>query len=96
MSDQSPQKKPYPLRMPDEMRAELDEYASRGGRSLNAEIVARLEQSLGGIPDEFAAMRAIRMLMDWGKAHDLKVSVEVRRKDDDLQQITTDQDALPK
>ncbi|MNE01119.1 Arc-like DNA binding domain protein [compost metagenome] len=40
------QPKPYPLRMSDEMRASLQESADRSGRSLNAEIVHRLQQSI--------------------------------------------------
>jgi len=39
------QQKPYPLRMPDELRARLEEAAKAGARSLHAEIVARLGQS---------------------------------------------------
>ena len=40
--------KPYRflLRMPEELRGELTEASSRSERSLNAEIVRRLEQSL--------------------------------------------------
>ncbi|BCB62238.1 hypothetical protein HaloA020_29390 [Halomonas sp. A020] len=45
MSDKQ-QKAPYPLRMPDEMRDQLKECAHNNRRSLNAEIVARLELSL--------------------------------------------------
>lgn len=37
---------PYPLRMPDDLRAALDAAANKGGRSLHAEIVARLERTL--------------------------------------------------
>ncbi|MCQ4052376.1 Arc family DNA-binding protein [Aeromonas sp. SG16] len=40
------QPKPYPLRMSDEMRSSLQESADRSGRSLNAEIVHRLQQSI--------------------------------------------------
>lgn len=36
----------YPLRMPQELREQLAEVAKQSGRSMNAEIVARLEQSL--------------------------------------------------
>lgn len=39
------QKKPYPLRMPDKLREDLELSASAGNRSLHAEIVARLQQS---------------------------------------------------
>ncbi|MDL5036855.1 Arc family DNA-binding protein [Comamonas sp. Y6] len=37
---------PYPLRMPDDLRSRLEEAATQGNRSLHAEIVSRLEQSL--------------------------------------------------
>jgi predicted transcriptional regulator len=35
----------YPLRMPDELRERLQEAAEESGRSMNAEIVTRLEAS---------------------------------------------------
>lgn len=37
----------YPLRMPAELRERLEEAAAETGRSMNAEIVARLQQSFG-------------------------------------------------
>lgn len=37
---------PYPLRMPMELRKQLQEAADANYRSLNAEILFRLEQSL--------------------------------------------------
>ena len=40
------QPKPYPLRMPEEMRTYLQESADSSGRSLNAEIVRRLQASI--------------------------------------------------
>lgn len=40
------QKPPYPLRMPDGMKSALQEAANKRQRSLNAEIVDRLEMSL--------------------------------------------------
>ena len=45
------QQKSYPLRMPDEMREQLQAMADESGRSLNAEIVYHLQQSL----DEYRA-----------------------------------------
>lgn len=36
---------PYPLRLPLDLRKLLEEKAIEGHRSLNAEIVARLEES---------------------------------------------------
>jgi plasmid stability protein len=50
----SEQTKPYPLRMPDELREALSELAAASGRSLNAEILARLQASMtaqAGPPD---------------------------------------------
>lgn len=40
------QQKPYPLRMPDELRIELEGAAQAGGRSLHSEILQRLHMSL--------------------------------------------------
>lgn len=40
------QQTPYPLRMPDEMRQALESAAKESKRSLNAEILMRLEESL--------------------------------------------------
>jgi len=45
MEDRHKQKLSYPLRMPDELRLKLENEAKKVGRSLHAEIVARLEQS---------------------------------------------------
>jgi hypothetical protein len=35
----------YPLRMPTELREQMEKAALAAGRSMNAEIVARLQQS---------------------------------------------------
>lgn len=37
---------PYPVRMPPELRERLEECARLGSRSLHAEIISRLEESL--------------------------------------------------
>lgn len=45
---------PYPIRMPIELRVQLEEWAKNGNRSLHAEIIARLERSLeptSGLPE---------------------------------------------
>ncbi|MBB6579588.1 hypothetical protein HNP33_003702 [Comamonas odontotermitis] len=42
------QQKPYPLRMPDDLRAKLEDAAKEGSRSLHAEILARLDDSFSG------------------------------------------------
>lgn len=41
--EEKPRTTPYPLRMPDELRAQLEGAAKNGSRSLHAEIVARLQ-----------------------------------------------------
>lgn len=40
------QTKPFPLRMPDDMRSYLQESADKMGRSLNAEIIHRIQCSI--------------------------------------------------
>jgi hypothetical protein len=53
-----PQPTPFPLRMPEDLRATVEEAARANGRSVNAEIVAILgaamggQSSLGGAPVE--------------------------------------------
>lgn len=41
--------KPFGVRMPEEIKAELSRQAAINGRSLNQEIVARLKSSLGQV-----------------------------------------------
>ncbi|WP_363797822.1 Arc family DNA-binding protein [Lysobacter firmicutimachus] len=56
---------PFGLRMPPELRSELEEAALSNGRSLNAEIVYRLEESLNSkavIADLTAIERRIAAL----------------------------------
>lgn len=48
----------FVLRLPDELRDRVAEAAGLYRRSINSEIVARLEQSLMGIPED-AAERAL-------------------------------------
>ncbi len=45
------QQPPYPLRMSPELRARLESDATLARRSLNAEIVDRLERSISGQPE---------------------------------------------
>jgi plasmid stability protein len=45
-----PQPTPFPLRMPDELRARVEVLAKTNGRSTNAEIVAVLDATTGGAP----------------------------------------------
>lgn len=46
----TPQRTPFPLRMPDELRARVEVLAKTNGRSTNAEIVAVLDATTGGAP----------------------------------------------
>lgn len=39
----------YPLRLPREIRLRLSDEAARNGRTLNAEILARVQQSLQAV-----------------------------------------------
>lgn len=59
------QQPPYPLRMPDDLRARLTEIAKANGRSLNAEIVAMLQHAVENRPnfdaEEFAEDLAVRI-----------------------------------
>lgn len=52
----TPQSVPYPLRMPDELRAQLSDRAKRNGRSINAEIVSILQGELAGDKVELASV----------------------------------------
>ena len=62
------QQKSYPLRMPDEMREQLQALADESGRSLNAEIIARLEPSLlDQSEDVLLPAEKARMLADASK-----------------------------
>ena len=46
MADQK-QPQSYPLRMPEELRKQLEDCAKENNRSMNAEIIARLQASNG-------------------------------------------------
>lgn len=50
MSDRH-QAQAYPLRMPDDLKARVAESAKANGRSMNAEIIARLDASFAGPAD---------------------------------------------
>lgn len=53
MSDRIP---PYPLRMAETLRAQLESSAKDSGRSLNAEIAARLQASFDAQPSTEGAV----------------------------------------
>ena len=62
MAESDDRAKPYRflLRMPEELRGELTQASSRSERSLNAEIVRRLEQSLRDEQRAVARAAALR------------------------------------
>lgn len=51
----------YPLRMPDELRQQLEQKAKASDKSLNAEIVARLTLSLSDINKSQAKANAYEL-----------------------------------
>lgn len=52
---------PYPLRMPEELRQQLEQQAERNNKSLNAEIVARLRHSFTDIDEDQAKANAYEL-----------------------------------
>ncbi|MDO8280299.1 MAG: Arc family DNA-binding protein [Burkholderiaceae bacterium] len=48
----------YPLRLPQEVRSRLSDEAARNGRTLNAEILARVQQSLQAVGISASSERA--------------------------------------
>ncbi|MGV3655243.1 MAG: Arc family DNA-binding protein [Noviherbaspirillum sp.] len=50
MPTQKQQQNSYPLRMPDEIRKRVEERAAANGRSVNAEIVAILQNAVDSLP----------------------------------------------
>ncbi|MFU0503613.1 Arc family DNA-binding protein [Pseudaminobacter sp. NGMCC 1.201702] len=60
----SPTLSPFPLRMPKRLKEELQAAVDRGGKSLNDEIVKRLERTFG--PDDALLQLAetLRPFMD--------------------------------
>lgn len=56
------QQTPYPLRLAPELRETLEAIAKEKGRSLNAEITLRLEESLKGQADSQADSDLIKLI----------------------------------
>lgn len=44
-----PQANPYPIRLPKDLKAKIEEAAKRHSRSLNAEMVLRLESTFNNL-----------------------------------------------
>lgn len=55
------QQKPFPLRMPDELRSQLEQQAKSNNKSLNAEIVSRLSHSFIEIGEDQAKANAYEL-----------------------------------
>jgi hypothetical protein len=67
----SEQQMPFPLRMPAELREALEKSAKVNRRSLNSELLLRLEQSLGGMHLGAEAGPVLKLpvidLLEWPK-----------------------------
>lgn len=75
---------PYPIRMPWELRAQLEESAKDGSRSLHAEIISRLEESLSPSSTKpLTVMDAINFLMDYSRETDIPIQVIIGESDEE-------------
>lgn len=63
------------VRFPDGMRDEIAAAAKRHGRSMNAEIVARLEKSFNPMADESDVLRAVHAIVQYSAKFDVNVTV---------------------
>ncbi|WP_375597562.1 Arc family DNA-binding protein [Devosia sp. Naph2] len=91
-------KKPYPsdiadrfiVRLPEGMRERLKDEAAKNGRSMNSEIVSRLEMTLNGgeDPDVPHALRLLReqnrIILDLIDEAGIKISRKLRRGYEEL------------
>lgn len=68
----------FVLRLPEGLREKLKTIADRNGRSMNAEIVARLERSID-FEDEYGSLEAV-MIDVWKDIDDLKAHVDELRR----------------
>lgn len=76
MNDKRPM--PYPLRMPKDLRDRLEAARNENGRSLNAEILLRLERSLEGLTIERLDPQSAEFLTK--KLEELHQEFEVMRE----------------
>ncbi len=61
MSKEPQQVNPYPIRLTKELREKLDTAAKAAGRSLNAEMLLRLEASFLELPTDDQPMTAAQV-----------------------------------
>lgn len=85
----------FVLRLPDGMRDRIAAEAKTNNRSMNAEIVARLERSLYPASDEESAMAAIRTLMEHGKKYEMDISINMSRPPEKTLALAIKNESLP-
>lgn len=71
------QQNSYPLRMPEQLRARLDEYAKANGRKLNAEIVARLQESIEPVSFSLAWPELVKLLQSEAEKQGAKITITI-------------------
>ncbi|MFZ1389734.1 MAG: Arc family DNA-binding protein [Thiolinea sp.] len=62
MSKESQQVNPYPIRLTKELREKLEAIAKANGRSLNAEMILRLESTLESDSNEADMLKRMRQI----------------------------------
>ncbi|SKA88234.1 Arc-like DNA binding domain-containing protein [Thiothrix eikelboomii] len=62
MSKESQQVNPYPIRLTKELREKLEAIAKANGRSLNAEMILRLESTLESDSNEADMLERMRQI----------------------------------
>lgn len=62
MSKESQQVNPYPIRLTKELREKLEAIAKANGRSLNAEMILRLESTLESDSNEADMLERMRLI----------------------------------
>lgn len=67
----------YPLRMPEELRAHLEQCAKASGRKLNAEIVARLQHSIESPSPNLAWPDLVKLLQCEAEKQGAKITITI-------------------
>lgn len=90
------QTKPYPLRMGEDLRAKLEEKAKEMGRSLNAEIVARLEESLATAQEDPEDVEFSQLIADWRRGREQLAFIDAELVPMQQLQWSSEKAGLPK
>lgn len=77
----------FVVRLPDGMRERIAETAKTNGRSMNAEIVARLDGSFGPEYPSDDVLKLAHLLMDAAQKADFSVRVMIGTKGDKFEDI---------